>query len=180
VLLWRVNRQRLEFEGLRDAMLAASGSIDLTIGGPAVDLGSQPFSRRRTIYGLIDRQNLPGMFRTFDFASPDTHSPQRYTTTVPQQALFLMNSPFATEQAQALAQRADLMAITDASARIERMYKILFARLPSQSERDWSLEFIAAEEKAAATGAAGQTPAAGAWEKFAQALMMTNEFMFVD
>ena len=75
VLLWRMNRQRLEFEELRDTLLAASGTIDLTIGGPAVELGQEPFSRRRTIYGFIDRQNLPGMFRTFDFASPDTHSP---------------------------------------------------------------------------------------------------------
>ena len=56
---------------------------------------------RRTVYGFIDRQNLPGLFRTFDFASPDAHSPQRFTTTVPQQALFLMNSPFVVEQAPA-------------------------------------------------------------------------------
>jgi hypothetical protein len=54
------------------------------------------------VYGFIDRQNLPGVFRTFDFASPDTTSPQRYVTTVPQQALFMMNSPFVLEQTQAL------------------------------------------------------------------------------
>ena len=51
------------------------------------------------MYGLIDRTNLPGTFRVFDMASPDTHSPRRFQTTVPQQALFLLNSPFVQEQA---------------------------------------------------------------------------------
>ena len=99
---------------------------------------------------------------------------------MPQQALYLMNSPFATEQAQLLAKREDVASITDHSARIDRMYKTLFARLPTAAERQWSLDFIAAEEQAIATGTSGQTPGAGTWEKFAQALLMTNEFMFVD
>src|SRR5205085_1976888 len=102
-LLWKFNRQRLDLEALRDGMLAVAGRLDATLGGPAVDLlAGVP---RRTVYGFIDRQNLPGLFRTFDFASPDTHAPQRYTTTVPQQALFLLNSPFAVEQAKAVVSR---------------------------------------------------------------------------
>ena len=107
-LLWKFNRQRLDFEAMRDSMLAVAGRLDVTIGGPAVDLLAQPFVPRRTVYGFIDRQNLPGLFRTFDFASPDTHAPQRYTTTVPQQALFLMNSPFAVQQAKAIAARPEV------------------------------------------------------------------------
>ncbi|HEX4591662.1 MAG TPA: DUF1549 and DUF1553 domain-containing protein, partial [Gemmataceae bacterium] len=107
-LVWKFNRQRLDLEAMRDGMLAAAGRLDFTIGGPAVDLLAPPFAPRRTVYGFIDRQNLPGLFRTFDFASPDTHAPQRYTTTVPQQALFLMNSPFAVQQAKALAARPDV------------------------------------------------------------------------
>src|SRR5262249_22244613 len=93
-LLARNNRRRLDFEQMRDALLAVTGKLDFTAGGASVDLTKTPFSQRRTVYGFIERQNLPGMFRTFDFASPDASSPQRYTTTVPQQALFLMNSPF--------------------------------------------------------------------------------------
>ena len=61
------------------------------------------FSSRRTLYGFIDRQNLDGVYRTFDFAVPDATSPRRFVTTVPQQALFLMNSPFLHEQARRLA-----------------------------------------------------------------------------
>ena len=72
-----------------------------------------PYSKRRAVYGFIDRQNLPGLFRTFDFASPDTHSPQRYTTTVPQQALFMMNSPFVIEQARALASKPGTQGVSN-------------------------------------------------------------------
>jgi hypothetical protein len=102
-LLWRANRRRLDFEAMRDSLLAAAGELDEKIGGRAVELMKEPFAKRRTIYGFIDRQNLPGVFRTFDFASPDTTNPQRYVTTVPQQALFMMNSPFVVERARALA-----------------------------------------------------------------------------
>src|SRR5207248_3759301 len=76
MLLWRMNRQRLDYEALRDALLAVAGSLDEKLGGPAVELAQQPFATRRTIYGFVDRQNLPGQMRIFDFANPDTHSPQ--------------------------------------------------------------------------------------------------------
>src|SRR5262249_62128660 len=92
-LMARMNRRRLDFEQMRDSLIAVTGQLDHTAGGPAVDLTNTPFTKRRTVYGFIERQNLPGIFRTFAFASPDASSPQRYTTTVPQQALFLMNSP---------------------------------------------------------------------------------------
>ena len=72
------------------------------------------------MYGFIDRQNLPGLFRTFDFASPDTHAPQRYATTVPQQALFLMNSPFVVEQAKALAARPEVAGVRSRELRGRR------------------------------------------------------------
>ena len=101
-LLWKMKRRRLDFEALRDSLLAAAGRLNLAVGGPSEDL-SDPSARRRTIYGRIDRQGLPGMLPTFDFASPDTHSPERYSTTVPRQALFLMNGPLAIEMARAFA-----------------------------------------------------------------------------
>ena len=85
-LLARANRRRLDFEALRDALLAVAGNLDRKIGGPSVDITTAPYSKRRTIYGTVDRQNLPALFRTFDFASPDVSNPQRFQTTVPQQA----------------------------------------------------------------------------------------------
>src|SRR5262249_55366099 len=107
-LISRMNRRRLDLEALRDSLLYVVGRLDMTVGGKSVELTSTPFSTRRTVYGFIDRQNLQGIYRTFDFASPDTSCPQRYRTTVPQQALFMMNSPFIVEQAKALAQRKEI------------------------------------------------------------------------
>ena len=72
-LLSHFSRQRLDLEALRDSLLFVAGRLDFAIGGSAVDIVKEPFSNRRTVYGFIDRQNLPGLYRTFDFASPDTH-----------------------------------------------------------------------------------------------------------
>jgi hypothetical protein len=171
--LWsHANRQRLDFESMRDAMLAVSGQLDLTIGGKAVDLTKAPFTGRRTVYGSIDRQNLPGVFRSFDFASPDAHTPQRFYTTVPQQALFLMNSPFVVEQAKALAKRSEKVAAPE--ARIQALYRYAFARLPAKNEVKWGMDFMRKIE------ALPSDKRLSAWECYAQALLMTNEFVFVD
>ena len=98
-LLWRMNRQRLDFEAMRDSLLAVTGELDLTAGGRPVELFKPPFATRRTVYGLVDRQYLPGVFRVFDFANPDLHTPERYGTTVPQQALFFLNHPLVLDRA---------------------------------------------------------------------------------
>ena len=133
-LLWRMNRQRLDFEAMRDTLLAISGKLDLTRGGHAVDITSEPFSTRRTVYRHIDRQNLPGLFRTFDFANPDSTSPQRFFTTVPQQALFLMNSPFVVQQARQVIERQDFKALRSEEERVRFLYELAFQREPSAQE----------------------------------------------
>ena len=142
-LLWRVNRRRLDMEQLRDSLFFASGRLDTkTVGGPSVELWTAPFSSRRAVYGRVERQNLPGTFRTFDFASPDATSPQRFQTTVPQQALFLMNSPLAVAQARALASRPEVVAKLDVSARIRQVYLLLFDRLPTADEASLGLGYL--------------------------------------
>ena len=142
-LLWRMNRQRLDFEGLRDSLLATGGKIDLTSGGQAVDILQEPFSKRRTVYGFIDRQNLPGLFRTFDFASPDSTSPQRFYTTVPQQALFLLNNPFVVEQSRYLLQRTEKE--TAEERRIRRLYQIVLQREPAREEIAAGQKFLSSQ-----------------------------------
>jgi hypothetical protein len=90
---------------MRDTMMLIAGRLDVSrLGGKSVDLWTQPYTGRRSVYGFIERQNLPGIFKTFDFASPDSTSARRFTTTVPQQALFLMNSPFSIDIARSTAQ----------------------------------------------------------------------------
>src|SRR5204863_1286301 len=122
-LLWRMNRRRLEIESLRDAMLVAADRLDFTAGGTPFDLTAQPSVPRRSVYGFIERGRVPALLSAFDFASPDQHAPLRYVTTVPQQALFFLNSPFIAEQSRALAARPEIAATSTASERIERMYR---------------------------------------------------------
>lgn len=168
-LLTRQLRRRLDFEALRDSLLFVAGQLDDALGGPAIDLFRPPYSRRRTVYAFIDRQNLPGVFRTFDFAIPDTHAPRRFTTTVPQQALFLMNSPLVHEQAKHLAARLDAGA--DAATRIRQLYRLVLARDPTPGEVLLAQGFL--------TGGEGP-PSPDSWEQLAQTLLMSNEFLHVD
>ncbi|NUN97556.1 MAG: DUF1553 domain-containing protein [Candidatus Omnitrophica bacterium] len=141
-LLWRQNRRRLDFEAMRDSLLAASGKLDLTMGGPSVQITDPPFTARRTVYSLVDRQNQPGVLRNFDFANPDAHSPARFRTTVPQQALFFLNSPFAIEQARALIARPEVASTTRAEERVRRLHHILFQREPTPEETDLASRFL--------------------------------------
>ena len=172
-LVWRMNRRRLDFEGLRDSLLAVSATLDHKVLGTSVDITQTPFPPRRTLYSHIDRQNLPGVFRTFDFASPDAHTPRRYLTTVPQQALYLMNHPFAVEQAQRLVAREELQRLTNTAERIAWLYQTLYARSPSVDETATGHRFI---EQAKTSAADKLDP----WARYAQVLLMSNEFTFVD
>jgi hypothetical protein len=142
LLLWRQNRRRLEFEPLRDSLLAAAGRLDARMGGRGVPIADPPFSTRRSVYSFIDRQNLDAVFRTFDLASPDASSPKRFETTVPQQALYMMNHPFVAEQARALAARAEVADAPDDAARVRWLYRHLFGREPSEAEFGRGREFL--------------------------------------
>ena len=174
-LFWRANRRRLELEAMRDAMVAVTGRMDTTVGGRPVSLTSSPHSTRRAVYGFIDRQDLPGMFRVFDFANPDQSSPSRPRTTVPQQALFLMNSPFAIEQAKAVAALPEVTGAKNDPERIAAMYKAVLARLPAEEEVAIGRQFI---ESAGSEKLEGVK--LSQWQQYAQLLLLTNEFMFVD
>ncbi|HYF00708.1 MAG TPA: PSD1 and planctomycete cytochrome C domain-containing protein [Planctomycetota bacterium] len=127
-LLARFPRRRLDFEQTRDAVLAASGELDLALGGRPADLLG---SGRRTLYGFVDRLNLPSLYRVFDYTGADAHNPQRFVTTTPQQALFLMNSPFMLRQARAVAAQA---AGSDPDARLASVHRRLFGRAPTAVE----------------------------------------------
>jgi Protein of unknown function (DUF1553)/Protein of unknown function (DUF1549)/Planctomycete cytochrome C len=198
-LLWRFNRQRLDFESMRDSVLAVSGALEPTIGGPAAVISEPPFSSRRTIYGFIDRQNLDGLYRTFDFAVPDATSPRRFVTTVPQQALFLMNSPFLHEQTrrltasigldQALPTTSPSTGSTgDFAEGVRRVYRRVLGRSPEPDELFLGIEFVRRQTvpNLARAGVWGRSRSAkgdrplSSWEQLSQVLLLTNEFMFVD
>ena len=162
----RTNRRRLDWESFRDGLLFASGRLDLTDGGRAVDVANDPTNRRRTVYGVVDRQSVPGVFRAFDFATPDQSVERRPQTTVPQQALFALNSPFVLAQAASLAERPEVRFATDPRTKVRAMYKAALGRDGSDREVDRGTKFLA-ESLDAVT-------------RFAQVLLLTNEFSFVD
>jgi hypothetical protein len=142
-LLWRANRQRLDFEELRDSLLMASGELDRLAGGKPVDILT---SKRRSLYGLVDRQYLPGVFRVFDFANPDLHIPQRHETTVSQQALFFLNHPFVAARGKALASRADFASLKSPEEKVRLLYRALYQREPSPMQAAAAARFIADAE----------------------------------
>lgn len=174
-LLWRMNRRRLEFEPLRDSLLAVSGGLDSSAGGRPVELFKAPFSGRRTVYGNIDRQDLPNLLRVFDFPSPDQSQADRPRTSVPQQALFLMNSPFVIEQSQRLAASPYVSQTQNDDEKIAAYFRIVFQRQPSSAEIDWARTFVQKVEQDQEN-----KTALSAWEQFAQLLLLTNEFAYVD
>jgi hypothetical protein len=167
-LLWRMNRRRLDFESMRDALLTVAGRLDRTPGGPPVKDILGAAARRRTAYGFLDRLQLPGLLRAFDFPSPDASNPQRDTTTIPQQALYLMNHPFVIECARQLLQHAEIITAKDCASRVEKIYRRLYGRRPTEEEVDLARAFTGGRMDAAL------------WGRYAQGLMMANEFVFVD
>lgn len=142
-LLWRMNVHRLSFEEMRDSMLAVSGQLDLRSGGKPSNLFSKPFPVRRTLYGLVDRQYLPGTLRMFDFANPDLPIPQRSETTVPQQSLFLMNHPMTLERATALAN--SLPPNASPEDQVPQLYRDVLQRDPTPTQLAAAVELLAGD-----------------------------------
>ena len=172
--------RRLDFEQVRDAQLAVSGELDSRIGGPPSGF-LESGNRRRSVYGLVDRQFLPGVLRTFDFANPDLHVAVRHETTVPQQGLFFLNGPFAAQRARVLARSGATLA---PEARIRDLHRRLFQRDASPDEIAAALRFVAEAERAPDRPVQPEVGPPEArlepWEQYAHVLLLTNEFAFTD
>ena len=138
----RGNRKRKDFESMRDSMLQACGMLDRSMGGESLDIHLSTPVARRTLYARVDRQNLPSLFRTFDFASPDAHTPKRLKTTVPQQALFLMNHPQMGTLATTLADRIREHA-NQPSDQISAAFTSVLGRTPNAFELERATAFLA-------------------------------------
>ncbi len=149
-LLWRMNRRRLDFESLRDTMLFASGRLDSTVGGPSFSLAALPSPSRRAMYAYVERERAQALLKNFNAADPDQHTAQRHLTTVPQQALFLLNNSFVAEQARAIAEIC-----SDAGC----LYRKLLQREPTGEETRLAERFLAERDQASA----GEPPP-GPWQ----------------
>ena len=110
-LHWRYNLRRLDFEAVHDSILAISGTLDLKMGGRPVPISSGEFASRRAVYTFIDRANPAEILTQFDVPNPSVVSGRRYETIVPQQALFLMNSPLVIETSRKLTHSTEFLEI---------------------------------------------------------------------
>jgi hypothetical protein len=144
-LLWRANVRRLDFEAMRDSLLVMSGKLDAAVGGQPVNLTEEPYSYRRSIYGYIDRGNLPELMAHFDFSNPEAPNSKRTATIVPQQALFLMNSPMAIDVARSIMKQPGVTRSTTPRDVIFAIYRTVLGRVPKARELEFAYEFIGKE-----------------------------------
>ena len=155
-LLWKANIRRLDFESMRDSLLVFAKKLDETVGGQPVNLTDEPYTGRRSVYGYIDRGNLPELMQNFDFSAPDMPNSKRATTIVPQQALFLMNSPMAVDAARGVVAREQVAKAANATDRLIRIYEVLFQRQPRKEEFNIAFQFVSKDQQIPALMTAAQ------------------------
>ena len=156
------------------------GSLVQQVGEGEVgrNINTRPLSQvfpHRSVYLPVIRGLLPEFLKVFDFPEPSNPAASRSVTNVPTQSLFLMNSPFVTEQAKAAGERV-CGDHSDARQRVEALWLHCLSRLPIDAERTMALEFV----KNWQAPADDQTVAQDAWSALAQSLMGSAEFRFVD
>jgi hypothetical protein len=203
-LLWRANRRRVEAEVLRDAMLLVAGRLDRRMGGSEVaGLGEFAINNgskgglstrrimRRAVYVPVLRAYLAPLFEVFDFPDPDVCNGKRNVTTVPTQALYMMNSPWVMTQARQAARRL-LAEARDEPARLTQLYRRALGRPPAAAETEAVLRFLAEQrqrpaEEAGANkderhmeGGANARVELNAWTAVCQVIFGCTEFRYVD
>jgi hypothetical protein len=193
--LWRFDRRRLDAESIRDAMLAVSGLLDSRM--PA----RHPFppieewhwtqhnafkavypTRQRSVFLMTQRLVKHPFLAVFDGPDTNTSSEVRSRSTVPLQALYLMNNPFVNEQAAAFAGRV-LMAARGPDQRLDRAWELAWGRLPAAREREragrYLKRYTAEATSRGGTGPDG-SPEREAWISLARVLITANEFLYIE
>jgi hypothetical protein len=167
-LFSRMPRRRLDVEAWRDSMLAVSGLLDRKSGGPSEALNSEQ-NHRRTLYGTVNRDELDPMLRINDFPEPSAHSATRPETSTPLQMLFALNSSFLQQQADALADRIGHEVSQPVQDRVRRAYSLSYQREPNAREIEVAGRFFDGRENDRK-----------AWSAYTQALLASNEMLFID
>jgi hypothetical protein len=179
---WRWRLARLDAEQIRDAVLFVSGRLDQTIGGKTVPLRNRQFvfdhtsidhtrydSVRRALYLPIIRNNLYPLFEQFDFPDPTMPTGSRHETVVAPQALLFLNADLVIDSAEQMAR--DLLALEQSDLdRLDRLYRTAFARPPTHDEQARAMEFLSKPQT---------EDRAGRWALFCQAILASNEFIYL-
>lgn len=179
-LFWRMNLRRVEAEVIRDSLLAAGGLLELRrpFLAPAEKLSSSFMGNNgisslpdsfyhekvRSVYLPVFRSHLPEAFTIFDFADPSLVNGKRDVTTVPPQALYMLNDDFVIDVAKRGADRILRIQLSNKAARIRYAYAYALCRRPTEAELERADAFISRQ---------------GDWAPFLQALFSTAEFRYV-
>lgn len=182
--LWRMPRQRLEGEIIRDSILAVAGTLNRNVGGPGVfpyidpslwqgssgrswngKKDDDPSTWRRSVY-VHSKRSIPlPMLEVFDKPDAVSSCARRNRSTIAPQALILMNNSFIRMQAQRFADRLKQDAGSDVAKQVDRAYELAFARAPKESERGTILDFLQTHPES--------------FVDFCQALFNSNEFVYI-
>jgi cytochrome c553 len=191
--LWRMEPRRLDAEEIRDAMLAASGQLDLDRpqGSPILELDNgivrpgkalqevRKTTTHRSIYLPILRGLVPEMLQVFDVADPSLIVGQRDVTTVSPQALFMMNNPFVIGQATQMARRLLGARGLNPDARIDWAYRAALGRFANEREKAAIKRYLADYQKSVASANPKGNPQLAAWASFCQTLFASGEFRYL-
>jgi hypothetical protein len=190
-LLARMNRKRHDAESLRDAILAVSGKLDRTVGGPNIsdpsvlkgsgtvtptEYGYVFADTRRSVYTPAFRNKMLELFEAFDMADQNAVSGRRNSSTVAPQALYMLNAPFVQEQAHFAAERALADETLSDDPRIERAFQDALGRGPTENERRIALTAVTVSPESKRA----DEERLAAWERFYQALFGCVDFRYVD
>jgi hypothetical protein len=170
--LARAHRRRMTVEQWRDTLLVVAGNLQPAPAGKSPEL-ADPGNRHRTLYANISRLKLDDLLTQFDYPDANVHAEKRAVTNTPTQKLFALNSPFVLQQARAFAARlaTEFPDDGDDARRIRQAYRLLFARTPDDAELSLGLNFLARPNTA---------PTLTRWQQYAQALLASNETLYVD
>jgi hypothetical protein len=202
IYLWRFPLRRLEAEAIRDVILSASGQINLQAGGqpffPAIPKSvresylqgkwvmtrEEPSTWRRSVYAYWKRGLKYPMFEVHDQPDPNVTCEMRNTTTVPTQALTLLNNEFVLIQARLFAERVAREAGADSAKQIRLLYRIALGREPERKEMDQSLDFLQKQRNyhitIASTKTSDSDPALAALTDVAHVMLNSNEFVYIN
>ena len=187
-LLNRFPKRRLEAEAIRDAMLAVSGRLDLRMYGESVPTKrledgrvivpeDHPDRARRSVYISTQRTGIPGILATFDAPVMETNSPKRSTSAISQQALVAMNNPFMHESAEALRDRIESEGHETFEERLNRIWTLAYARNPTEEETSSMQAWL---QNAMDVDSPSIDQLKDAWKTLCQAVLSSNEFLYLD
>lgn len=173
-LLWRRTPRRLEIEALRDSLLSIAAGLERRFGGP----GSGEESARRTVYLQIDRAALREIFSIFDYVDPASHIEQRPVTTVPSQALFLMNHPLVHQQADRLARHL-LDQSHERTSQCDDLWRTLYGRPASSAELELSAAYLDAARELVDSSLSEGEQEQQAFASFIRTMIAGEEFLWI-